>query len=359
MKIVGKRNEILNGIQTVQSVVSTRINLPILSNILLEAEDSNLNLIASDLEMFVRKEVDVEVIRSGRIIIPARKFYEIINGLQDQDVIIEIDKDDAIISCGRSIFNIPKLDPTEFPKFPILQRDISFTLPFISFKNMIKKTIFATSTDKIRYTLNGILFILNKGCITMVATDGYRLSFVKYNLEDIEQGLNLSIIIPTKVLNELNKTLNRDEIEVVINKKQIGFFINNTILISRLIEGNFPDYKKVIPKNQNKIEVKKEDLLDACRRVSIINQDILKFSLQKDNLIITANSEIGGVKEEIGILFNSPPIDIGFNPKYLIDVLKNIESREVIIELNDSLNPILLRPSTLEDYFFVVMPMRI
>jgi len=367
MKIRSKKEILLENIQSVQ-ITSPKITLPILSNILIETYENKITLITTDLELSIKNQVEVEILEEGSVCLPLKKFLEIIRELEEkEDVLIEVEENNrAIISSKDSIFHLFGLPKKDFPAFPEYVKEKSFTLSSSLIKEMIRKTIFATAVDDIRYVLNGVFFIVGGNECKMVATDGHRLSFIKKTLPN-EITEKSEVIIPTKALMEVNRIISEDkDINIVIDKNKIVFYVDNLIIVSKLIEGKFPDYDRVIPKDQDKIlKINNQKLFSTCRRIALMTSEksnIMKLDISKDKLNLSSNTpNLGDAKEELEVNFQGDDLEITFNPKYLMDILKNIEQEEVNILLKSPSTSGVIKPGEEkegEEYLCVIMPIR-
>ena len=374
MQITCRRDELLRGIQTVQSVVGIKSTLPVLANILLEAKGKKMDMTATDLEVGVKCSVNVEVSEPGAITLPARTLSEVVRELPSEDLKIRVDEKSRVeINSGQAVFNLMGLPREDYPVLPKFKTDGEFPIDRKLLSEMIKKTIFSVSQDETRYVLCGIYFRVEKGKIKMASTDGRRLSYISKDIE-IDKKKEAKAIIPTKAVNELNRILSQigtkeeteedGKVKISIEENQVGFMINDTVLISRLIEGHFPNYEQVIPRKSDiKLKISTEELLQATKRVALLTTEksnSIRYSLKKDKLLISANTEgLGEARDIVGIDYAGEEMEIAYNPQFLIDILRNIGCEEVFLELTNSLNPCLIRPTTGEDYISIVMPMRI
>ena len=359
------KDALVEGIQIVQNAVSQKSSLPILSNVLLEAENNTLKLTATDLDMGICATIPVFVEQAGAITIPAKKFFDIVKALPDgSEITVTMKKNNFVtIKSGKAQFKIIGLPKDEFPQLPQFKDIDAITIEQNIVKEMFILTDFAISRDDTRYVLNGILLMINKDKISMVATDGRRLANVIKALPS-KTLVDRNVIIPSKTVQEVKRML-QDEGEVTIkfSDNQILFSFENCFILSRLIEGEYPNYKNVIPEKTNKeVVVGRETFLSATRRASIFtDQDsmAIKLSISKKKMTISKNTPyLGEAKEEIEISFSgNSDIEIGFNPKYLIDVLKSIQDEEIVFELNDSNKPGVVRRG--EEYIYVVLPMQL
>lgn len=374
MEITCLREELVKGIQMVQSVVGTKSTLPVLGNVLLEAKGNRMDLTATDLEVGIRCSVKVEVVGPGGITVPARTFYEVVRELPSPEVRMKVDDRSRVeINSGQATFNLMGVPKEDYPVLPKLKGDGELALAPELLIEMIRKTIFSVSQDETRYVLCGIFLRVEKGKIKMVSTDGRRLSYIAKDVQ-VDKKKEAKVIIPTKAVNELNRILAQvagkgepgpeAKVKLSIEENQVGFVIDDVVLISRLIEGHFPNYEQVIPKTSEiKLKIKTEELLQATRRVALLTTEksnSIRYSLKKDRLIISANTEgLGEARDVVEIDYAGDEMEIAYNPQFLIDVYRNIGSEELFLELTNSLNPCLIRPTTGEDYISIVMPMRI
>lgn len=368
MKITTTKDALLKGIQAVQNAVSTKTTLPILSHVLLDAKKDGIKLVATDLEIGVSVKIEGDVIDEGAITVPARKFSEIIKELPSQQTIhISVKKGQAInIEAGKSYFKLMGLLREDFPQLPEFPSNLKSVdvvkIPQKSLKNMIQLTSFAMSHDETRYVLNGILFSFKDKTLKLVATDGRRLAFVEKNI--IEAGnVKKDVILPMKTIQELNRNL-ADEGDVLFcfKENQLQINLGQIIITSRLIEGEYPNYEQVIPKKtKEELMINTQDFLQAARRASILtNQESqsIKINIIKDKIILTKNTpELGEVREEIEVDYKGGELAIGFNPAFLIDVLKNIDGPDVRFGFIDPEKPAVIKSG--EDYTYIVLPMQV
>lgn len=363
MKFVVEKSILLTGIQTVQNVVTSRSALPILSNILIEAQKENLRLTATDLDIGISCVVPVDIQETGAITIPAKRFNDIIKELPGDKVNITTKKNNAvIIETGTCQFKIMGLGPEEFPKMPEFKDKEVVRLEQAVLKEMLNLTSFAASLDETRYILSGILFGINKNNLTLVATDGKRLAIVERQLKRDAADKEIRIIVPIKTIYELNRNLKDEgEMSLVLGNNQVLFELDGVIIISRLIEGEFPDYRQVIPPpSENKIQVDRGEFLLAVRRAALLSTpdyQAARLEVFKNKLVVSKSTpDIGESREEIPVEYQGKEMVIGFNPSYLIDVLKNLTQDAVGFEITDSEKPGVIR---IEGYIYIVLPMRL
>jgi len=372
MKVVLNRSDFSKGISTVQSAVAAKNTMPILANVLLEARDKRLEFVATDLDIGIRCSVPAEIVEKGSITINAKKLSDIIRELPEASVDLEIDENHKmILVCQKSNFKIHGLPKDDFPILPEVKKDKAFVIKGSLLQEMIRKTVFAVSTDETRYVLNGVYFNVENGKLRMVATDGHRLAFIQKKLEN-KADEKCSVIIPTKTLNELSRVISdvakgkEDEltVEVIATDNQIKFTLGGVEIVSRLIEGQFPNYEQVIPKESDKkIEATTSGLAAATRRVAILTSEksnSIRYKISEGKLTISSKTpDMGEAKEEMDVTYKGEEISIAYNAKYVLDVLKNAGTDTVQIELTQALSPGVIRPKGDPDYLCVIMPMRV
>jgi DNA polymerase-3 subunit beta len=368
MNLTIAKDQLLSGLQAVQNVVSTRTTLPILSNVLLRAEGERLEFTATDLDVTVACGVEAKVSKGGASTVPVKKLFGIARELNGSEIELEVDeKNVCSLRCGPSFYKIHGLGADEFPPLPKFKEDKKVAIPQSTMKSMMRKTSFAISTDEARYVLNGIFLSLKDHKLTMVATDGRRLALVDEEVDVPEQSQG-EFIIPAKAVNELNRLLQeKGEVEIKYSENQSAFTLKDEkgfsiLIITKLIEGNYPNYRQVIPaETKERVALPREEFLHALRRAEIMTSDkanSVKLAFGKNNLAITANApEVGEAKESIAVNYKGREIAIAFNPKYLIDPLNALPDDEVFIELIDELSPGVMKING--PFLYVVMPMRL
>lgn len=365
MKFTIAKDQIINGLQAVQNVVSTRTTLPILSNVLIKAEGDRLELTATDLDVTIVCSVSAQVAKPGSTTLPVKRFFGILRELPSAEIEIEVDdKNVCSVQSGSSFYKLNGIAAEEFPPLPQFKENKKVLLPQEKVRSMLRKTSFAISTDETRYVLNGIFISLKEDKVTMVATDGRRLALVEEEITTDAQG---EFIVPTKAINELNRLLQtRGEVEIKFTDNQAAFSMRdekggNVLLISKLVEGNYPNYRQVIPnETKERIALGREEFLHALRRAEFMTSEksnSVKLSFTNNLLAITANTpEVGEGRETITINYKGKDIAIAFNPNYLMDPLKALENDEIFLELNDELSPGVVKING--PFLYVLMPMR-
>lgn len=367
MKFRTKRNEILEPLQIAQYFISTGSTLPLLSNILFEADNDFLYLSATDMDISVKIKCKVEKIESpGKTTIP-KKIISLIKEFSDDDIKIETDKNDNTkVQCKKSSYKINGLPAEDFPVLQLDEKKLdSITIPQKLLKEIITKIYYAALKDTTKRNLNGVFFKFEGNKIEAVATDAHRLAYYK---ADIKTGVKskFDYIIPLKTINEIVKVLSDDETkEITINfyDKVIEFQMENMEIVSRIIDENYPNYNQVIPKDFHmEASVNKDEFAAAIRRAATITSDkskIVIIKLEKNKLVINAQAQDEGEAfEEIEIKYDGEPIEVSYNAAYIMDVLKVIESDTIEIKLISTMNPGIIKGKTNDDFLYVVMPIR-
>jgi len=364
MKFNTTKDILLKGIQNVQTAISTKSSLPILSNILIEAVEDGVVLTTTNLDIGITSTIPVKPSMMGAITIPAKKFSDIIKELPDGETIsISVKKNNLVnIDCEKNAFKIMGLPKEEFPQLPEFKEKESITLEQKKLKQMLTMTEFAISHDETRYVLNGILFTIRPTYIRLVATDGRRLAMIEDKMQ-LPKTLERKFIVPAKAVAELDKLLgDQGDIKVFFGDNQIFFDAGSTRLVSRLIEGEFPNYEQVIPKEvKDKLAVSKERFLSAIKRVALFtNPDSMavKIDLTRDRVVVSKSTPyLGEARVEVEAEYKGKDLSVGFNPDYLIDLLKNIDQEKIDFELADAEKPGVIRIG--EGYVYVVLPMQL
>lgn len=366
MKLICNQKVLASGIGNVQKAISSKSNLPILKGLLLEAYDNKLKLVGTDLEIGIENYIDAQIIEEGSIVLSARILGDIIRKLPDDNVEITVDDNNnkTIIKCRQSEFTLLGQDSEEYPELPEVEEDYGYAISQDLLKNMIRQTVFATAIDETRPILMGVLMKLEKESINLVALDGYRLALREATMKN---DFNGKAVIPAKTLNEINRLLSEEEgheVKVYITDKHILFNMANTKVVSRLLEGEFINYKQIIPNDyKSKVTVDTKELLNSIERASLLAKEgknnLVKLSVRDEVLTITSNAEIGNVLESVDIDLEGKDIDIGFNSKYFIDALKIIDSEKIILEFTTNVSPCIIRPTDNNNYTYLILPVRI
>jgi DNA polymerase-3 subunit beta len=367
VKILVDQKLLTKKIQGISAVVPTKTSLPILSTFLLEAKKGKVTLTANDLDVSLTTVLDCELEQEGKIAVPGKKFFEIVRSLPEDQVEIVVDGEKISIKCRNSRFRMVGKNAEEFPKLPEQKPLASLEMPTNTLNDMIMKTIYAVSNDLTRPALCGILWEIKKDQFTMVATDGHRLSRIirKGDYADVE---GKDFIVSPKALNILRSLMDGKEgVKISFAENHITFDLEDSIVYSRLLEGPFPDYTQVIPKkNEKELIVNREEITNACRRVAILSSVIthqVKLSVGKDALTVSVNTpDVGEAVEDIHCSFANDPMDIGYNARYLLDILKTMDTDDVTFLLDRNDNAGMLLPVGGEEdiqYHCLLMPLRL
>jgi DNA polymerase-3 subunit beta len=362
MRVKVNKETLVKGLEITQNIISAKATLPILSNFLIETQKDKLRLTATDLNIGISCVIPVNILEQGAITIPAKRFSGIIRELSEDEIEINTKKNNIVIvetkNCQFKIIGLPS---EEFPKLPEFKDREVIKLEQGLLKAMLNQTSFAVSMDEVKYILNGILFRLSKDQITLVATDGKRLAISKNKLAQ-PVTKDLSFIVPIKTLMELERNLQDEgELSLIIGANQVLFDLKDIIVISRLIEGEFPDYQQVVPPvSEQKIKVDRERLLLAVRRAALLatpDYQAVKLEMFKDKLVISKSTpDVGESREEVAVEYRGKEMMIGFNPSFLVDVLKILPGETVELEVSGSEKPGVIRA---QGFVYIVLPMRL
>jgi DNA polymerase-3 subunit beta len=370
MKLKIEKDEIQKALQNIQGIVDRKTTMPILSHFLLKVEKT-VSLMATDLDIALKGPINAEILEKGSLCIPARKLFEIAREVED-DILLESQENNWLkVTSGKSTFKLMGLPEEEYPALPEISKAEELNINADTLKDMIEKTVYATGDSDTRYTLNGLLmhFIPKKKTIELrvVGTDGHRLSVIT---KDIEGKLSeeKKLILPKKAAMELKRLLEGNsegkDITIYLNKNHMFFIIDEIVLTSRLIEGTYPNYEQVIPKdNEKKVILDKTTFLRALRRTSIMSRErtnAVRFDLEPGKItLISINPDLGEAREEIAAQYKGEQLSTGYNARYLMDALQAMDSESVRIELQEPLSPTLLVETEEKGYKCVIMPMRI
>ncbi len=344
MKLKIDQKHLLKHVQGISAVVPTKTSLPILSTFLLESKgDGKVTLTANDLAVSLSTTIECETEGGGSVAIPGKKFFEIVRSLPGDTVEIDIDGEKIGIKCRKSRFRMVGKSAEEFPKLPAQKPIATFNIKTETMEDMVTKTSYAVSNDLTRPSLCGVLWEIKAGNLNMVATDGHRLAKVELDQAVPEVSANEFIVSP-KALNILRSlAADKDELGVSLAENHITFDLGDSVVYSRLLEGPFPDYNQVIPKkNEKRLVINRDELTDACRRVAILSSVVthqVKLVLGKDKLTISVNTpDVGEAVEEVPCSFAESQMEIGYNARYLLDILKTMDSEDVqfLLDRNDN-----------------------
>lgn len=372
MEFKVNKETFLKALQKVQGIVEKRNTMPILSNVLIEASGNAIFLTATDLEVGMKSSYPTTVVHEGKITVSAKKIYEIIKELSDDEITFSTRENDWVeIRSGKAHFNIVGLAPEEFPYFPKINEDRFVRMNSTLLREMIEKTSYAICHDETKYNLNGIFVKAveenGREILRMVATDGHRLSIAEKELAGvIGDELRKGVIFPKKGIFELKKMTEETDDDIMLCFMDNSAVVKkgNTFVVMRLVDGEFPDYTKVLPVNNDKtVTIRREEFLHSLRRMSILSSEKFKgirFDIKSGSMEISAsNPELGEAREELEAGYDGEPLTIRFNARYLIDVLTVLDNESVELNLRDELSPAIMKPAASDDFRSVIMPMRL
>jgi DNA polymerase III subunit beta len=374
MELVVHKNDLLRELQLFQGIVERKNTIPILANVLIEANGGEMRLLATDLEVALRSRCAASVSKGGSLTLPAKKLYEIVKALPETDVRIEEDKGGVKVAADRFDSRMQTLPRDEFPTLPEGTGADSVTLPRDIMRQMIARTQFAITGEDTRYFLNGALFVLGADAMSLVATDGHRLALVRVPREK-SKGRNagsdegdVKVILPRKTLLELARLLGEGENDIRYERGEnhLFFEVGDRVLISRVIDGQFPAYERVIPRgNDKQVEFERDRLTSAVRRVALLSNErsrAVKFAIENGKVEVASSSpEVGEAREQLVVDYGGPSVQICFNAQYVLDFLNVVETDGVALEFKDEMSQAVMKPVGAEgyDYTYVIMPMRI
>lgn len=364
MIFICEKQKLLDAILITQKAITGKSTMPLLEGIYLNAEKEGVTLIGSDMDISIQTKIEADVLEEGKVVIDSKIFGEIIRKLPNSEVKIEILQNDTVqITCEKSVFNVVYMNADDYPSLPEVDSNNSLDFPQNILKNMIKGTSFAIAQDEARPILQGILFQIKEKQLHLVALDGYRLAI---RTEYVDNDSDMEVVIPGKTLNEVSKILEDSDEQVSINftANHILFNLGNTKIISRLLEGNFVNYKSLLPQEHKiLVSVNKQQLQNGIERASLMakegNSYLIKLDIKNDTIVITSNSQLGKVREEVSVELQGDEIEIAFNSRYLLDVLKNLEDDTIYMEMTSSVSPCVIRSEKSNNYKYLVLPVRI
>ena len=368
MKLVCEKEKILKGINSVINGVSSKTTMPILEGILLKTNDNELILTTYDLEIGIEYTLEAKIIEQGNTVVNATMFSEIIRKLPSKEIKISINENRLLeIECEGSLYKLATMNPDEFPELPKINVDNSIEIEQTILKNMIRKTIFAVSTEENRPIFTGCLFEVTDNKLNVVAVDGYRLA-IKSNVIN-EKANNFSSVIPGKTLNEVNKIISDsfDTIKIGISRNQALFEMENCKLVTRLLDGEFLKYSNAIPAAwETRIKVNKGNIQDCFERISLISASSIekekkypvKVNIELGKVTISCANQTGDAKEEIYVETEGKELEIGFNPRFFLDALKAIDDEEVYLEFGTNRSPCIIKPVADGNYIYMILPIK-
>jgi DNA polymerase-3 subunit beta len=374
MKFKINQDHFSNGLQQVLNVVGARATMPILSNVLIEAEEGHISLTTTNLDLGIRCRIKADVSEPGGLTLPVRKLATIIRELPQNEIFIETSENNqAKITSGGSNFKIMGISTEEFPPLPSFENRHVFELSQTEIVSMLKSVSYGQSSDENRYILNGVYFNFADEKLTLVATDGRRLALTALDIEISEDNAG-SLILPAKTVAELERLMGKgDKVKIAFNDRQAAFeisiddssdtgLVDHLYLVSKIVEGNYPNYRQVIPKEtEHRVKIERELMLECVHRAALVTSDksnSVKLKVSKNLLEISGSSaEYGESHESMAIAYDGPEVQVAFNPQFLIEPLKALTKDEVFFEFKDELSPGLFK--TLDNFICVVMPLRL
>ena len=369
MKIVCYKDKILKAINSVVKGVASKTTMPILEGILIQTNDNEIKLTTYDLEIGIEYVMECEVKEQGSTVVNAIMFSEIIRKLPDTEIYITLnDKNLLEIECEGSLYKLATMKPEEFPELPKIEVENSIEVDQNILKNMIRKTLFAVSTEESRPIFTGCLFEVENNKLTLVSVDGFRLALRSIYLN--KQSNNFQAVIPGKTLNEINKIISDsyEPITIGVAKNQALFEMDNCKVVTRILEGEFLNYKNVIPTNwETRIKANKNNIQNSFERISLISSSSIekekkypvKVQVDIGKVVISCTNQTGDAKEELYVSTEGKNLEAGFNPKYFLDSLKAIHDEEVWIEFGTSISPCIIKSIENNDYTYMILPIRL
>jgi len=370
MKIICEKDKMLKAINSVTKAVASKTTLPVLEGILIQTNDNEVKFTTYDLEIGIEYIMECKVERQGVTVVNAIMFSEIIRKLPDSEINITINENNLlVIECEGSLYKLATMNPDEFPELPKIDIENSIEVEQKNLKDMIRKTIFAVSTEENRPVITGCLFEIKNNKLNVVAVDGFRLAWKSKFLQN--QVNDFSAVIPGRTLNEINKIITDsfDNIKIGVSKNQALFEMENCKIVTRLLEGTFLNYESAIPEIwETRIRVDKNLIQDCFERVSLISSSSIEkekkypvmVNIEIGKIVISCTNQTGDAKEEIFVETEGKNLEAGFNPKYFLDALRAIDDQEVFIDFCSSISPCIIRPIDENgDYIYMLLPLRL
>ena len=369
MKIVCYKDKILKAINSVVKGVASKTTMPILEGILIQTNDNEIKLTTYDLEIGIEYVIECDVKEQGSTVVNAIMFSEIIRKLPDTEINISVNSNNLLeIECEGALYKLATMNPDEFPELPKIEIENSIEIEQNALKNMIRKTIFAVSTEESRPIFTGCLFEIENNKLSLVAVDGFRLALRSMYLN--KQSNNFSAVIPGRTLNEVNKIISDsfEPIKIGVSKNQALFEMENCKIVTRILDGEFLNYKNVIPNTwETRIRVNKNNIQNCFERISLISSSAVekekkypvKVNVDIGKVVISCTNQTGDAKEELYVSTEGKNLEAGFNPKYFLDSFKAIDDEEVYIEFGSSISPCLVKSVENNDYTYMILPIRL
>ncbi len=369
MKIVCEKEKIIKAINSVTKAVASKTTMPILEGILIQTNDNEVKLTTYDLEIGIEYIIDADVKEQGATVVNAIMFSEIIRKLPDTDINISLNEQNLlVIECEGSLYKLATMNPDEFPELPQINVENSISIEQNTLKDMIRKTIFAVSTEENRPIFTGCLFEIKNNKLNVVAVDGFRLAWKSKFLQN--NSNDFTAVIPGRTLNEVNKIIldSFDNIKIGVAKNQALFEMENCKLVTRLLDGEFLNYSSVIPENwETRVRVNRSNIQNCFERISLISSSSIekekkypvKVTIDIGKVTISCTNQTGDAKEEMYVSTEGQNLEAGFNPKYFLDALRAIDDEEIFIDFGTSISPCIIRPVDEGDYKYMILPIRL
>ena len=369
MKIVCEKDKILKAINSVTKAVASKTTMPILEGILIQTNDKEVKLTTYDLEIGIEYIIDANVKEQGATVVNAIMFSEIIRKLPDTEINISLnEKNLLVIECEGSLYKLATMNPEEFPELPQINVENSIEIEQNTLKEMIRKTIFAVSSEENRPIFTGCLFEIKNNKLNVVAVDGFRLAWKSKFLQN--NSNDFTAVIPGRTLNEVNKIIldSFDSVKIGVAKNQALFEMENCKLVTRLLDGEFLNYSSVIPENwETRVRVNRNNIQNCFERISLISASSIekekkypvKVSVDIGKVTISCTNQTGDAKEEMYVATEGQNLEAGFNPKYFLDALRAIDDEEINIDFGTSISPCIIRPVDEGDYIYMILPIRL
>ena len=369
MKIICEKDKLLKAINSVTKAVASKTTMPVLEGILIQTNDNEIKLTTYDLEIGIEYILECDVKEQGATVVNATMFSEIIRKLPDTEINITLnDKNLLVIECEGSLYKLATMNPQEFPELPQINIENSIEIEQNTLKDMIRKTIFAVSTEENRPIFTGCLFEISNNKLNLVAVDGFRLAWKNKYLQN--KINDFTAVIPGRTLNEINKIIldSFDNIKIGVAKNQALFEMENCKIVTRLLDGDFLNYSSVIPENwETRIRVNKNIIQNSFERISLISSSTIekekkypvKVTIDIGKVTISCTNQTGDAKEEMYVSTEGKNLEVGFNPKYFLDALRAIEDEEVFIDFGSNVSPCIIRPVDEGDYIYMILPIRL
>jgi DNA polymerase-3 subunit beta len=364
MKMICSKPNLLNCVNTVQKAVSSKSSIPALEGILIKAYDDTLTMMGNDLEIGIECSINADIQQEGIILVNSKFFGDVVRKLPEADVMIEANGESVNITCEHAFFKLNKIPHEDFPEIHRIDDAISFDISALQLKEAIRKTVIAAAGEDTRPILMGVLFEISENNMTLVAIDGFRMALREAQIKGPEE--KKGIVIPAKTLQDLVKIIEIEDDIVTFSysENHVQFSTPTKMIVSRLLNGEFPNYSSIIPRDEEtRLTVQKTELLEAFERAAIVSTDEKKhpvvLAIENDQIVITLYSDTASLKEEIEVNMSGEKLKIGFNARYFIEALRVIDDDEVVLTFRGSVGPCLIKPLEGDHYLYLIVPVKI